>query len=223
MDTYKNKYKIMIHTQIKTENFELKSGEVFLLKKLRVNKIQFISIELLEPNDPSEFFRPIQYIQHLNGKIESGYIVPNEYLSPMATHKKTDRKMDRVVITSCKNTEMKISQLETDKKDVRYKISYKPLVNIELDIYVTESSDGFTYSLPLESKKKLKELFHVTNGQGRLFVSKDIMSNFQSIHGSLINYLPTTLFGLNETDIQKVDFRFINTLNSKILYKSTAA
>jgi hypothetical protein len=140
-------------------------------------------------------------------------------LKPSAKHPETNRKMN-YVINYCKYTSLIISRPAGYDVDIEFEIFYEKISAPLLDIYVSETMEGFSFELSPESKQEVKSVFPSAKIAGKMMVGRDTLSDFQTMYGTIHPYIIQGLTGLNENDIKHLDYRLISANDESIIFSS---
>ena len=96
----------------------------------------------------------------------------------------------------------------------------------ELKINVTENLDGIVFSLPIATRKEIKENFPGAMPVAKIFVAYDTKSDFESYHGKIEKQIFPALTGLDTEKgiqgIKKIIFINADTHEKYELSKATA-
>lgn len=88
-------------------------------------------------------------------------------------------------------------------------------------INVYKQMDGYTFSLPVSIRQRVKDWFPDAHPANRIFVAYDIKSDFEKYYDQLENYIYPALLGIrsdNNLDDKVKEIQFVDSETGNLLH-----
>jgi hypothetical protein len=196
-----------------TQHLKINSETPTSLSQYSENKIVVRKIKVLD-GEIMDLFSPIKVITKLpTGEEYQYYINASSYFSNTKSGNETDIPMD-LIIQYCRYTELIITP--TSNKKIDFQIDFTIVEGEPLIIVVTQNLDGYTFSLPPESREAILSKFKDSRPIRSIFVGYDVKLSFESIIGKIEKHIIPALTDLSENQIDKFgQIKFINSLTGR--------
>lgn len=205
------------------QDFIINAKQPKSLARLGANRIIIKKIELHTPEIEANSLLNLIKIEtkFINDSSYSYVIHPIIYIDlykPSPRKNATNIVVNKI-IEYCKSTTAIITPWHDKFKDIEYKIYYE-LIDEAVQIFVTETYDGFSFGFSQESIAVIKKHFPKAAIAKSISMARGTLSDFQLIYGSFSPYLMTALTGLSENEVKYFDYLIINSSNGKIVFDS---
>ena len=205
--------------------FKISSKKEFNLAKLGSNKIAIRKIKVIKPTENQHIYLGMPVVietKYPNGAKERYTIYAMSYFNnniASAKYPATNVKMNSIV-NHCKNTTAIISKAGSDNTEIEFEIEYESVKPILVNIYVSETIDGFSFEIDPASKRELELAFPKITIAGKMQISRDTFREFKTVYGSINTYVLQSLTGLDEITLKAIDYQLINSNDTSVIYSS---